>query len=236
MAVDRLKAANKRMLYGHFAAVARALGSAHRLELLELLAQGGRAVEDMAATTGLPVANVSQHLQNLLRAGLVANRREGKYVIYTLADEAVVTLLGALQTIAGRNHVKAARVVDRYFRRRDSLEPVSREELLRRRRAGAVVVIDVRPADEFAAGHIRGAIHLPLKELERRLAGLPRDQEIVAYCRGPYCVMAFEAVARLRERGFKARRLQDGFPEWKLARLPWKASAPTEQSIPCATG
>jgi ArsR family transcriptional regulator len=210
----------KRALYGHFAAVARALGSGHRLELLELLAQGEQAVAELVASSGLPVANVSQHLQNLRRAGLVTNRREGKYIVYILADEAVVTLVGALQTIAGRHHEEAARVVDQYFRRRDRLEPVSRKELLRRKRAGAVIVIDVRPADEFAAGHIRGALNIPLKELERRLAGLPRGQEIVAYCRGPYCVMAFEAVARLRARGFKARRLQDGFPEWKIAGLP----------------
>lgn len=210
----------KRLLYGHFAEVAKTLASAPRLELLELLAQGERTVEELVGVTGLPVANVSQHLQHLRRRGLAANRREGKYVCYRLADESVVTLIGALRTLAERNHTETARTIDRYFRSCDSLEPVSRDELLRRRRAGAVTVIDVRPADEFAAGHIRGAIHLPLKKLEQRLAGLPRDQEIVAYCRGPYCVMAFEAVARLRQRGFSARRLQDGFPEWKIAGLP----------------
>jgi ArsR family transcriptional regulator len=214
----------KHLLYGHFAEVAKTLASAPRLELLELLAQGERTVEDLVGATGLPVANVSQHLQHLRRSGLAANCREGKYVRYRLADESVVTLIGALRTIAERNHTETARTIGRYFRRRDTLEPVSREELLRRRRAGAVVVIDVRPADEFAAGHIRGAIHLPLKELERRLADLPRNREIVAYCRGPYCVMAFEAVARLRKRGFKVRRLQDGFPEWKIAGLPVAAA------------
>jgi rhodanese-related sulfurtransferase/DNA-binding HxlR family transcriptional regulator len=210
----------KRQLYTQFAKVAKTLASAPRLEILELLAQGERRVEDLVAVTGLPVANVSQHLQHLLRNGLVANRREGKYIRYRLADEAVVTLIGALQDLAERNHAESAKTIERYFRKRDSLEPVARDELLRRKKAGAVVVIDVRPGDEFAAGHISGAIHLPLKELERRLTELPRGQEIVAYCRGPYCVMAFEAVARLREHGFKARRLQDGFPEWKLARLP----------------
>ena len=210
----------KRQLYTQFAKLAKTLASAPRLEILELLAQGERRVEDLVAVTGLPVANVSQHLQHLLRNGLVANRREGKYIRYRLADEAVVTLIAALQGLAERNHAESAKTIERYFRKRDSLEPVARDELLRRKKAGAVVVIDVRPGDEFAAGHIPGAIHLPLKELERRLTELPRGQEIVAYCRGPYCVMAFEAVARLREHGFKARRLQDGFPEWKLARLP----------------
>jgi rhodanese-related sulfurtransferase/DNA-binding HxlR family transcriptional regulator len=214
----------KRQLYTQFAKVAKTLASAPRLEILELLAQGERRVEDLVAVTGLPVANVSQHLQHLLRNGLVANRREGKYIRYRLADEAVVTLIGALQDLAERNHAESAKTIERYFRKRDSLEPVARDELLRRKKAGAVVVIDVRPGDEFAAGHIPGAIHLPLKELERRLTELPRGQEIVAYCRGPYCVMAFEAVARLREHGFKARRLQDGFPEWKLARLPVEAA------------
>lgn len=210
----------KRQLYGQFAKVAKSLASAPRLEILELLAQGERNVEDLVRVTGMPVANVSQHLRNLLRCGLVVNHRAGKYIRYRLADDTVVTLIGALQGLAERNHVESAKTVDRYFKRRDSLEPVSRDELLRRKRAGAIVVIDVRPSDEFAAGHIPGAVHLPLAELERRLSEIPRGQEVVAYCRGPYCVMAFEAVARLRERGFKARRLQDGFPEWKLAGLP----------------
>lgn len=214
----------KRQLYAQFAKVAKTLASAPRLEILELLAQRERSVEELVATTGLPVANVSQHLQHLRRTGLVRNQREGKYIRYRLADEAVVTLIGALQGLAERNHIESAKTVERYFKKRDSLEPVTRDELLRRKKAGAVVVIDVRPADEFAAGHIPGALHLPLKELERRLTELPRGQEIVAYCRGPYCVMAFEAVARLREHGFKARRLQDGFPEWKLARLPVEAA------------
>lgn len=210
----------KRQLYAQFAKVAKTLASAPRLEILELLAQRERSVEDLVSATGLPVANVSQHLQHLRRSGLAANRREGKYIRYRLADPAVVTLIGSLQDLAERNHVETARTINRYFKKRDSLEPVSRAELLRRRKAGAVFVIDVRPFDEFSEGHIPGAVHLPLTELERHLAELPRDQEIVAYCRGPYCVMAFEAVARLRAHGFQARRLQDGFPEWKLASLP----------------
>lgn len=210
----------KRQLYTQFGKVAKTLASAPRLEILELLAQGERSVEDLVTLTSLPVANVSQHLQNLRRSGLAANRREGKYIRYRLADPAVVTLVGALQELAERNHVETARTIQRYFKKRDSLEPVSRDELLRRKKAGAVFVIDVRPSEEFAAGHIPGAMHLPLAALERRLAELPRDQEIVAYCRGPWCVLAFEAVARLRACGFQARRLQDGFPEWKLSRLP----------------
>lgn len=210
----------KRQLYAQFAKVAKTLASAPRLEILELLAQRERSVEDLVAATGLPVANVSQHLQQLRRSGLAMNRREGKYIRYRLTDPAVITLIGTLQELAERNHVETARTITRYFKKRDSLEPVSRAELLRRKKAGAAFVIDVRPLDEFAAGHIPGAVHLPLAELEGRLAELPRDQEIVAYCRGPYCVMAFEAVARLRDSGFQARRLQDGFPEWRLARLP----------------
>jgi ArsR family transcriptional regulator len=220
MNLPRLSPTTKRLLYGQFAEVAKALASAPRLELLELLAQGERTVENLAGATELPVANVSQHLQHLRRNGLVAGCREGKYVRYRLADDTVTTLFGALRTIAERNHAETARTIARFFRPRDSLEPVSPEELLRRRRAGRAILIDVRPAEEFAAGHIRGAIHLPLKELERRLAGLPRDREIVAYCRGPYCIMAFEAVARLRAQGFNARRLRDGFPEWKIAGRP----------------
>ncbi|WP_225919714.1 ArsR/SmtB family transcription factor [Actomonas aquatica] len=215
----------KRLLYAQFAQVAKTLASAPRLELLELLAQRERSVEELVGLTDLPVANVSQHLQHLRRSGLVANRRDGKHIHYRLADPAVVNLLGTLQELAERNHVETARTIDRYFKKRDALEPVSRTELLRRKKAGAVFVIDVRPVEEFAEGHIPGAMHVPLVELERRLAEFPRDQEIVAYCRGPYCVLAFEAVARLRRQGYQARRLQDGFPEWKLARLPVATTA-----------
>jgi len=220
---DIATAGSKRMLYEHFAEVARALGSGHRLELLELLAQGGRSVEDLTDLAGLAVANASQHLHHLRRAGLVTSRKQGKYVLYRLTDEGVVRLLGALREVAERNYAEAARVVECYFRQRDALEPVSREELLRQKREGSVTVLDVRPAEEFGAGHIEGAINIPIKDLERRLADVGRGQEVVAYCRGPYCVMAYEAVARLRERGFKARRLVDGYPEWRLAGLPVSA-------------
>lgn len=215
----------KKILFVHLAEVAKALGSAPRLELLEHLAQREQSVEDLAEVTGLPVANVSQHLQQLRRSGMVANRREGKHVHYRLTEDAVVTLVDALRSIAERNHAETARAIDQYFRQRDQMEPISRAELIRRKRAGAVTVIDVRPEAEFAAGHVPGAVNVPLKELERRLADLPRGQEIVAYCRGPYCVMAFEAVERLRARGFKARRLEAGFPEWKVAGLPVSSAA-----------
>ncbi len=211
------------MLYDRFADVARALGSGHRLELLELLAQGQRPVEELADLADLTVANASQHLQHLRRAGLVTSNKRGKYVFYVLADDEVLRLVSALRVVAERNYAEAARVVNLYFRQRDALDPVSREELLRRSRQGSVTVLDVRPPEEFATGHIDGAINIPIKELERGLAELPRVREVVAYCRGPYCIMAYEAVARLRKRGFRARRLAEGYPEWRLAGLPASA-------------
>ena len=209
-----------RALLSHFAAVAKALGHAHRLELLELLAQGERSVESLAEIAGLTVGNASQHLQRLRQAGLLTSRREAKHVFYRLTDESIVGLMAALRRIAERNVAEVQRVVDGYFHERDSLEPVSREELVRRMRDGLVTLLDARPRDEFAAGHLPGAINIPLRELEQRLADLPRDEEIIAYCRGPYCVFSFEAVAVLRMHGFKVRRLEDGYPEWKAAGLP----------------
>jgi ArsR family transcriptional regulator len=210
----------KRRVFAEIASVAKGLGHAHRLELLEQLAQGERSVETLAARSGLSVANASQHLQQLRRAGLASARREGKRVLYRLADDAVVGLLAALREIAERNVAEVERVVAGYFRERDELEPISRGELLDRMREGLVTVLDVRPSDEYALGHLPGAVSVPLAELERRLAELPRTMEIVAYCRGPYCVLSFEAVAALRARGFRARRLEDGLPEWRAAGLP----------------
>lgn len=210
----------KQALFAEFAKVARALGHAHRLELLEFLAQGERSVEALSERIGLSVANASQHLQQLRRAGLVGSRRDGKFVLYRLQDEAVVGLLTTLRIVAERNIAEVDRIVRGYFADRDCMEPVSREELLRRTRAGAVTVLDVRPPDEYALGHLPGAINIPLRELEARLAELDPDQEIVAYCRGPYCVLSFEAVATLRGRGFKIRRLEEGLPEWRAAGLP----------------
>jgi rhodanese-related sulfurtransferase/predicted transcriptional regulator len=215
----------KRAIFDQFAAVARSLGSAHRLELLELIAQTARSVEELAGLSGLTVANASQHLQHLRRSGLVEARRDGKRVIYKLADSEVLTLLGSLRRVTERNVGAVEKVLNSYFRERDSLEPVSRKELLRRMRERLVTVIDTRPAEEFAAGHLPGALNVPLRELKRRLRELPRDQEIVAYCRGAYCVLSYEAVAELRKRGFKASRLEGGYPEWKAAGLPVESSA-----------
>lgn len=210
----------KRAMFEQFAAVARTIGSPHRLELLELLAQVERSVEELAGMSGLTVANTSQHLQQLRRSGLVESRRDGKRMLYRLGDGDVVALLGALRRITERNVGAVEKVLNSYFRERDGLEPVSRKELLRRMREGLVTVIDTRPAEEFAAGHLRGARNMPLRELRRRLRELPRDQEIVAYCRGAYCVLSYEAVAELRRRGFKAFRLEEGYPEWRAAGLP----------------
>jgi ArsR family transcriptional regulator len=210
----------KQVLFSEFAAVAKAAAHPHRLELLEQLAQGERSVEVLADRIRVSVANASQHLQQMRRAGLVAARRDGKFIFYRLADTAVLDLIAAVRRVAEANSAEVDRVVRSYFDDRDALEPVSRVELMDRLEAGLVTVLDVRPEDEFALGHLPGAINVPLGELDRRLADLDPEQEIVAYCRGPYCVLSYEAVATLRARGFKVRRLQDGFPEWKAAGLP----------------
>lgn len=210
----------KRALYAAFAEVAKALAHPHRLDLLEHAAQGERSVETLAQCAGLSIANASQHLLQLRRAGLVTSRRDGKNVLYRLADEAALELLSALRRIAERNVAEARQVITGYFHDRDALEPVSRKELARRLRERSVTVLDVRPPDEYALGHIDGAVNVPLKDLARHLAGLAKQREIVAYCRGAYCVLSFEAVALLRQRGFKVRRLEDGYPEWKAAGLP----------------
>ena len=210
----------KQALFAQFAAVAKAVAHPHRLALLEQLAQGERSVEVVADRTHVSVANASQHLQQMRRAGLVTVRRQGKYIFYRLADDAVLELLALLRRIAERNLAEVDRVVRTYFNDRDSLEAISRADLMDRMKAGLVTVLDVRPEDEFALGHLPGAINIPLAELGRRLGGLKRRQEIVAYCRGPYCVLSYEAVAALRARGFKVRRLEDGLPEWRAAGLP----------------
>jgi rhodanese-related sulfurtransferase/DNA-binding transcriptional ArsR family regulator len=210
----------KLALFAQFAAVAKSLAHAHRLELLEQLAQGARSVEVLAERTGLSIANASQHLQQMRRAGVVVPRREGKFVYYSLADEAVLALLAGLRRLAERNVAEVEQVVRSYFDKRDELEPVSREQLMELSRTGAVTVLDVRPSDEFELGHVRGAVNIPLRELETRLAELDPAQEIIAYCRSHYCVLSYEAVATLRTRGFKARRLEEGLPEWRAAGLP----------------
>jgi ArsR family transcriptional regulator len=209
------------------AEVAKALGHEHRIEIVEQLAQGPRSVDALATRVGLSVANASQHLQQLRRAGLVNSQRDGKRVVYRLADEAetdIVALIGGLQRVAEHTVATMERVIRAYFQARDELEPVPTGELLTRLRDGSVVLLDVRPQDEYGLGHLPGALNIPLRELETRLGELPRDQEIVAYCRGPYCVLSFEAVAALRARGFRVRRFEEGFPEWKAAGLAVEAA------------
>ncbi len=209
-------------LLEQFASVAKALGHAHRLDIVEYLAQGERSVEALAQVAGLTVANTSQHLQYLRRAGLVTSHKRGLHVFYSLAGDDVIGLLRSLRQTTERHIAEVDRIVSGYFNERDSLEPVSRKELLARTKEGLVTVLDVRPSEEYEAGHIPGAVNLPLGDLKKRLKDLPKGQEIIAYCRGPYCVLAFEAVAALRKKGFNVRRLEEGYPEWKASGLPVK--------------
>lgn len=210
----------KKQLFEQFARVGKALASGHRLELLEFLAQGERTVEALAEVTGLSVANTSQHLQQLRQVGLVATRKQGLHVHYRLADADVSELLSVMQKIAEKQFAEVERIVRVYLTTKDGLDPISRADLLKRAAEGDVTVLDVRPPEEYAAGHVPGALNIPVKELIAHLEALPQDQEVVAYCRGPYCVLAFEAVSQLRAHGFRARRLEEGFPEWKTAGLP----------------
>jgi ArsR family transcriptional regulator len=210
----------KYRLYEQFAQIAKALSHAHKLELLELLAQGERSVEALANVAGLTVANTSRHLQQLRRAGLIASRKEGLYVFYRVAGDDVIVLLRSLRRTGQRHISEVNEVVVGYFNDRDALEAISRKELLRRSKDGLVTVLDVRPSEEYEIGHIPGALNVPLSEIEQHLENLPTGQEVIAYCRGEYCVFAFEAVAALRKKGFKARRLEEGYPEWKAAGLP----------------
>ncbi|KAB2849578.1 MAG: metalloregulator ArsR/SmtB family transcription factor [Hyphomicrobiaceae bacterium] len=210
----------KRLLFRQFAAVAKAVAHEHRLELLEALAQGERRVEVLADRTGLSIANASQHLQQMRRAGLLKSRRERKFVYYSVSDAAVLELVAALIRIGESHIAEVDRIVRDYFDARDAMEPVTRAELLALMKAGDVQVLDVRPKDEFALGHVAGAVNIPMDSLKKRLATLDPKREIVAYCRGAYCVLSYETVALLRGKGFKARRLEDGLPEWKAAGLP----------------
>jgi len=221
-------ASPKQALFAQFAIVAKAVAHPHRLELLEQLAQGERSVEVLANRIRVSIANASQHLQHMRRAGLLIARRDGKFVFYRLSDNAVLDLLASVRRIAEQNSAEVDLVVRSYFQDRDNLESVSRTELMDRLKAGLVTVLDLRPEDEFALGHLPGAINIQLGELQMRLADLDPEQEIVAYCRGPYCVLSYEAVALLRARGFKVRRLEDGLPEWRAAGLPVETgSGPT---------
>lgn len=215
----------KRELYQSIAKVAQALASGNRLQLLEFMAQGERSVDALAAMTGMTVANASQHLQALRRAGVVAARKDGQRVYYRVAGDDVVRLYHGLRVVAESRLAEVRQLVNEFLGDRGALEPVRAEELLARAKKGLVTVLDVRPREEYEAGHLPGAVNIPIDRLESELARLPRKREVVAYCRGPYCLMSFEAVAALRKRGWKARRLEDGFPEWKAAGLPVESSS-----------
>jgi rhodanese-related sulfurtransferase/predicted transcriptional regulator len=212
--------ADKEALFEAQAGVAKALASGRRAEIVDLLAQGERSVEDVAAEIGQSVANTSHHLRTLARAGLLHSRREGTRVRYRLASDRVAQLWGAIRDVAGDHVAEVAQLARAYLGGDDGLEPLTREELARRLETGEVVVIDVRPWPEFLAGHVVGARSMPIDELERHLASVPPDAEVVAYCRGPYCVYADDAVRALRAQGLAARRLEEGFPEWRRAGLP----------------
>lgn len=207
-------------LYDQFARVGKALASRRRLELLEILAQSERTVEDLAVATGMTIANASQHLQVLRRARLVESRQEGTHVFYSIADETVFELWTSLREVARKRLAEIDQITNDYLADRRHLQPIQMRELLNSLRAADVVVLDVRPAEEYESGHIAGARSIPLDELEDRLSDIPADAEIVAYCRGPYCVLADQAVERLRRRGRQARRLDLGFPDWKAEGLP----------------
>lgn len=214
----------KKSLFEQFAQIAKAMSSGNRLEMLEFLAQCEYSVEELANLMKLSVANTSHHLQQLRQAGLVTTRKEAQRVFYRLNGEDVIELLESLRCVAERHLEEVDHLVHTYLDSKDSMEPIPREELLQRAKEGSVAVLDVRPPAEYAAGHLPGAVNIPLAELKKHLAEFDPQQEIVAYCRGPYCVLAFEAVKLLRGKGFKVRRLQDGYPEWKLAGLPVERS------------
>jgi len=210
----------KRDVFANLARVGTALSSPTRIEFLELLAQAERSVEQLATLTGTTVANTSQHLQKLRQAGLIIGRKEGLYVFYRLAGDEVVEMLSAMSRVGEAYVAEVERIVRLYFTSKDELEPIPAKELLDRARKGLVTVLDVRPPEEFAAGHVPGAINIPVHELEKRIKELPRRREVVAYCRGPYCLMSYDAVSVLRKKGLKARRLEDGMPEWRAAGMP----------------
>lgn len=209
----------KDRLYAQFARIGKTLGSPHRLELLELLGQGERTVDSLAGEIGASIANVSQHLQALRQAALVESRKQGQFAYYRLADPAISDLCRALRTVSERRLAELDRLVRDHFGDRSG-EPVSMQELLKRARSVEVVILDTRPANEYEAGHIAGAISVPVADLRRRLKELPKNKEYVAYCRGPYCVYADQAVELLQAKGRRARRLLEGFPEWRAAGLP----------------
>ncbi len=216
----------KTAIYEQFARIGKAISNPSRLELLDLLCQGPRTVEALAKEAGLGLPNTSQHLKALREARLVEAEKNGLYVTYRLADEQVCRFFLALRSLAEARLSEIRDITRRFLEGRHGLEPVDRDQLLAKVREGSVVVLDVRPREEYLAGHLPRALSVPLKELERRLEELPRDREIVAYCRGPYCVLAVEAVEILRARGFTAFRLEDGVPDWRARGLPVESGTP----------
>ena len=210
----------KDTINAQFARIAKALANAHRFEIIDLLAQGERSVEDLAAETALTLANASQHLQGLREAHLVASRKEGLRVYYRLADPTVYRLVQVIRETAEQQLADVQRTVDTYLHRREMLQPITAEELQTLLTQGSVVVLDVRPGVEYEQGHIAGAISIPVEELEQHLGDLSPNQQIVAYCRGPYCVFADEAAELLAAKGYSVRRLREGYPDWELAGLP----------------
>lgn len=214
----------KNEVFAQLARIGSALSSELRLEVLELIAQRERSVDELARMTGATVANTSQHLQKLRQAGLVIGRKSGQFVHYRLAGDRVATLLSSLAQVGEAHNAEIDRIVRAYYLAKDDFEPVPAADLLERARRGLVTVLDVRPLEEFEAGHVPGAINIPMDQLAKRLRELPRRREIVAYCRGAFCLMSFEAVELLRRKGIKARRLRDGMPEWRSAGLPVESS------------
>ena len=228
----------KTALNEQFARIGKALGSPRRIELLDLLAQGEHSVETLATETDMSVTLTSSHLQALRGARLVDTRRDGARIFYRLAGDDVYELLTALRVVARGRLAEVEQVVRAYFGAPDELEPIGRDELVRRARIGDIVLLDLRPREEYEAGHIPGAVSIPLEDLEGQLALLPSEAEIVAYCRGPYCVLVPRGLALLRRHGFHARRLEDGFPEWRLAGLPVATGAepgPAGTAAPAGT-
>jgi rhodanese-related sulfurtransferase/DNA-binding transcriptional ArsR family regulator len=210
----------KHELFSQFARVGKAMSNANRLELLEFLAQGERSVDELSKVSGLTVANTSQHLQQLRIAGLASCTKRGLKVYYRISGDDVIGLFKSVRTVAERHIAEVDKLVNTYLTVKDDLEPIPASELLQRARQGLVTVLDVRPSEEYAAGHLPGAINIPLGELESHLDDLDPEHEVVAYCRGPHCVLAFDAVETLRKKGRKARRLEDGYPEWKANGFP----------------
>ncbi len=210
----------KQDLFTQFARVGKAMSNGNRLELLEFIAQGERSVDELAKVSGLSVANTSQHLQQLRQAGLIASTKKGLKVFYRLSGDDVIDLFNSLQNVAERHLADVQQLVNTFLTVKDDLEPIPATELLDRIKDGLVTVLDVRPPEEYQSGHVPGAINVPLSELEAHFSQLDTQQEVVAYCRGPHCVLAFDAVEKLRQNGIKAHRMEDGFPEWKSAGLP----------------